>query len=463
MLVRCLAFVPALASAHEMTYGKSGTELWEGEWIEINHPARLHEKGYYINKTTYKSPLIPLKTGEAHFTLNALTKMPFPKGNHSVIRADFDLVDEDGNEVGLSEVYNHHWLVGTTEGVNPLVACEDNLFFGAGAEMRGMPTINPEGYGNRRINSQGVCGANLHFIRVDGLATKWDGMNDPSQFDDPMGAAVKNCIECGYAPNRAVECTEEGDGSFACCFTLSRCPPEDPSNRTHKKYRLSYEVEFTEDLTAVKAMQGGVLDVGNGAIEWNVAPNLTDPSSNTVCSDTICNSTMSWEVSRLGDFGDSTVCPGTMLWSYVHQHNGGINGTMFINGKPICTSKPRIGTDPDPKTNLGNEKGFVVSFDMCIDKDNLHNEVRLEAGDILTIESLYDVDVTSRRNFPMPGGKHGGIMGLFFYSIDCDEGTYDTSYVCHNDMCVETGSPNSGDWKTREECESSCGPQPLFA
>merc|ERR1711998_123655 len=137
---------------------------------------------------------------------------------------------------------------------------------------------------------------------------------------------------------------------------------------------MGYGGEFTEDLTAIKPMQGGVLDVGNGAIEWNVAPNLQDPASNTVCSDTVCNSTMSWNISRLGDFGDSTVCPGTMLWSYIHQHNGGINGTMFINGKPICTSRPIIGTDP--AMAVGNEKGFVVTFEMCIDKDNLKNEVR---------------------------------------------------------------------------------------
>jgi hypothetical protein len=58
----------------------------------------------------------------------------------------------------LTEVYNHHWLIGTKTNVDPLIACEDNLFFGAGAEMRGMPNVYPKGYGLRRINSKGYCG-----------------------------------------------------------------------------------------------------------------------------------------------------------------------------------------------------------------------------------------------------------------------------------------------------------------
>ena len=39
-----------------------------------------------------------------------------------------------------------------------------------------------------------------------------DGLNDP---DGDVFAAVKNCIECGYAPGRAPECTPAEDGSFA--------------------------------------------------------------------------------------------------------------------------------------------------------------------------------------------------------------------------------------------------------
>merc|ERR1712222_240679 len=113
----------------------------------------------------------------------------------------------------------------------------------------------------KRTKAKGWCGANLHFIRTQDLATKWKGFNDPSQFEDPHGAAVKNCIECGYAPNRAVECLPELDGNFACCFTMSRCPVEHRLNTTAKEYRLKYEVQYTRNMTSTKVLTGTVLDL----------------------------------------------------------------------------------------------------------------------------------------------------------------------------------------------------------
>jgi hypothetical protein len=51
------------------------------------------------------------------------------------------------------------------------------------------------------------------------LKTTWDGFNDPK---GSHPAAVKNCIECGWAPGRAPECTKSLDGNFGCCLTGSR-------------------------------------------------------------------------------------------------------------------------------------------------------------------------------------------------------------------------------------------------
>lgn len=48
------------------------------------------------------------------------------------------------------------------------------------------------------------------------------------------------------------------------------------------------------------------------------------------------------------------------------------------------------------------------------------------------------------------------VMALFFFSIDCDDGTYPQSYVCKDDQCVEAGSLK-GDFSTLEECSGSCG------
>lgn len=324
--------------------------------------------------------------------------------------------------------------------------------------MRGMPTILPKGYGNRRISATGKCGGNLHFIRTDGLKTKWNGMNDPSQFPEDMqyGAALKNCIECGYAPGRATGiCNPGNDGEFNCCFTDSRCPAVGGIlNRSTIAYHLSYEIQWTTNLTAVKPIQGGVIDISDGQIEWNVAPNLNNPDANQVCTETVCNISQTYVVDKLADFGTPGFCSGKMICSYMHQHNGAISGSMHINGKHICTSVPKHGTDPN--FAVGNELGYVVGFDSCIDDDNKGNAIRFEKGDQVRLEALYDVDVNSKVGYPMPGGKHGGVMGLFFFSMDCDAGTYITNWVCRDGQCIESGSPK-GDFATSAACSASCG------
>lgn len=166
----------------------------------------------------------------------------------------------------------------------------------------------------------------------------------------------------------------------------------------------------------------------------------------------MCNISRSWTVDTMGDFGTDAICSGTMIWSYLHQHNGAIDGTMFVNGEPYCTSKPIIGTDPNNAP--GNEKGYVTGFTKCIDKDILANEVRLNKGDVVTLEALYDVDESSHRNFPFPGGKHGGIMGLYFVMMDCDDDAWEYQYACAENQCVKVrGAP----FRTLEHCQKSCG------
>lgn len=337
--------------------------------------------------------------------------------------------------------------------MNPLEACEDDYYWGSGAELA-MNITMPEGYAMKRIGSKGYCGLNMHFIRVDDLATEWKGLNNPN---GSHGAAVKNCAECGYAPNRAVECTQPLDGTFACCFTLSRCPVNKPSDRSHKAYKLQYDVEYTEDLSKLKAIGGFVVDVSGGAIEWNIGPDAKK-APNTKCDSKACVTTDTFTVGTQRNRGvDGGICSGEMLWSYTHQHLGGINATMHINGKPHCTSYAVHGTDP---TNpVGNEKGFVVKFTECVSKP-LGNKVRLNKGDKVKLEAWYDVDVDSQGTLPMPGGKHGGIMDLFFGLMDCDPGTFGEIYVCRQSTCVPTfkGHPKRGEtsYSKIDACQAAC-------
>merc|ERR1712072_1606141 len=147
-----------------------------------------------------------------------------------------------------------------------------------------------------------------------------------------------------------------------------------------------------------------------GDIEGNIAPNMQSPKTHTHCDDKICLTRNSVTVGYEHSFG-SGLCPGTMLQSHLHQHIGAINGTMYVNGEAVCTSFPTIGADPNNAP--GDELGYVVGFNRCIDIDNKGNAVRLNKGDVLPVDAFYDVDEASTLT-PFPGGKHSGVMSLFF-------------------------------------------------
>ena len=206
--------------------------------------------------------------------------------------------------------------------------------------MNGVSPIKiPEGYATRRIKVEGNCGGNIHLINTQDLKLEWQGLNNPN---GSIWAAMKNCIECGWAPDRMPGCTEELDGNIECCFTGSRCPVNNPEDKTEKKYVIQnlvkfvkkhdanfcviynksnphyryviqYELEYSRDLKPFKDIHGGLFDVSGGAIEWNIAPNHNDPGRFTMCDDKICNITNSMTVGYEKKFGDG-ICPGTMLW-----------------------------------------------------------------------------------------------------------------------------------------------------
>merc|ERR1712046_469777 len=147
-----------------------------------------------------------------------------------------------------------------------------------------------------------------------------------------------------------------------------------------------------------------------------------------------------------------------MIWGYTHMHAGGISSTMSVNGKPHCNSFPQIGTDAN--NTPGNEQGFTVKISECVDHYKYNNSIRLNKGDVVTVTALYDVDKASRRNFPMPGGKHGGVMAMFFTWAECYDDTWKEKYVCRQGKCF--GVPAQKTWlfrkyDSRASCEQKCG------
>jgi hypothetical protein len=379
----------------------------------------------------------------------------------------WDIVRGDTEEsVPLSALYNHHWLIG---GDAPLDLCEDDFFFGGGAEYRTMDYTVQEGYGFARIGALGNCGGNFHFINTQDLLLEWDDFNNPQ---GNKAAAAKNCAECSWEPNRADGlCSKWGDGSFLCCFTESRCQVNNPQNKSKLEYKMKGKFYYSRNFTGTTGVQVNLVDIGgnartvNGQMldqfdEWNVAANLNNEGMFTRCDDTLCTMTNSYVIGDGSRFGYG-ICSGEMLWSYIHVHAGTIGGNVSVNGKQICTTKPVIGTDPD--MTPGNEQGYLVGMEMCVDERTLGNKIRLNKGDILTATAAYDVDSTSKMYAPVPGGKHGGIMALFFSVMECDEGTWNEVYVVRNDTCVGTPRSKSARvgtfYNTRAECAARTGGQ----
>lgn len=301
--------------------------------------------------------------------------------------------------------------------------------------MRAINYSYPAGYGY--FSTEGTADphwtGNLHFINTLDLSTQ-HFQDQP----DPAGAATKACVECNWSPgNTGIACIKGSMGNFGCCVDGGRCLTNNMANKTKTTYYLKYDIWWTTDMTQVKPVQYGVVDTFACASLGNIAPNMKTKTH--TCDDKIC----------VGEIERTMDKDATILWSYIHQHVSAINGTLYHNGQRVCTSAPGYGTD---RSNpIGNEAGFINKWDVCIDADGRQNaEVRtlpVKKGDKLKWRSLYNVESVDKRILPMPGGAHGGVMGLGYFLMHPTN-----SYKCINGQCV--GVTNGVDIDT---CTSACG------
>lgn len=230
---------------------------------------------------------------------------------------------------------------------------------------------------------------------------------------------------------------------------------------------MKYTVEWTRNMTSFKHLRVHCFDLGGApriekqnflfGTEWNTGPYLNNEGSHQHCNGTVCNVTHTVIVGEQKSL-EQGMCAGEMIWSYVHMHAGAISGAMFINGKKYCTSNPIVGTDAN--NTPGNEKGFMVEISSCVNEHKFGNKVRLNKGDVVTVNALYDVNPASTKYLPLPGGKHGGIMALFFSAMHCDPGTWGEQYVCRDNQCIGVKKKLGlfqKKWKTLSECQEKCG------
>lgn len=347
----------------------------------------LHPTLPFATKSeTFRTRATAMPAGGVLFSDKSKSVIQFPKPSNQYAITGFtaEMVDEDGNSVPLSELYLHHWLVYRT-GHSNLGVCGDPLdyVFGVGAESRSSPVVFPDGHGYVATSSDRWT-LNVHVLRTMGLKKL-----------SSEAEAVKDCIECNYAAGKG--CSKSQSGSFACCEDGSQCPV-DGSVSGKKKYAFQYTVTYTTAVSAVAPLHFYLLDASNCQIEHNIPANDNNPVHVTEYS---------WK----------NPANAKLVMAVGHVHIGGVNVSLFLNGKELCTTTAKYGTDASNPP--GNEKGYLVAADGC------KLSVDSKAGDTITVRSHYWVGTQSDPlNTVVPPGAHNGVMDYMYLAVVRDSITF---------------------------------------
>jgi hypothetical protein len=76
---------------------------------------------------------------------------------------------------------------------------------------------------------------------------------------------------------------------------------------------------------------------------------------------------------------------GYMMDIKPHMHDGGINATLFVNGKQVCSSRALYGGTDGGTFIDGQKWETITGYDIC------SGPVSVNRGDNLTIEAYYDL------------------------------------------------------------------------
>merc|ERR1719310_646110 len=110
-----------------------------------------------------------------------------------------------------------------------------------------------------------------------------------------------------------------------------------------------------------------------------------------------------------------------------HLHTGGINISLSLNGRYICTSYPGYGTEPDKP---GNELGHLVSMTPCHNsEENDGLGLQVKKGDKLRLDGWYWVGAEDKRISPSPGGTHLNVMAYMYTAYKVGQLDMNTSLL----------------------------------
>ena len=316
-------------------------------------------KPYEVTQRTYYSDAITLKAGHMIFTRPRDTPLKMPEGRYALTYFIGDIVYADTRDaVPLTQVYDHHWIARSTNHRNQLCHGGLEYVFGIGAESRNSPVVLPDGFGYV-VEAGTKWGANIHLLRTEGLAGA------------DKHRAAKECNECYYAPFKGAACTPARNGTFACCGERDpqgtmKCAtalfPPPP-----RAYRLRYTFNFTTAVAALTPVQIGTMSAPDCATFYAVERNESAPVHRA-----------SYEL--------RVPARASVLFAVGHLHVGGLNLSLSLNGRHVCTSVPTYGTTPDAP---GDELGYLVRMSPCIDANASGAALQLAKGDVLRIEGRY--------------------------------------------------------------------------
>eukprot|EP00005_Dracoamoeba_jomungandri_P000086 CAMPEP_0174251646 /NCGR_PEP_ID=MMETSP0439-20130205/1393_1 /TAXON_ID=0 /ORGANISM="Stereomyxa ramosa, Strain Chinc5" /LENGTH=567 /DNA_ID=CAMNT_0015332007 /DNA_START=11 /DNA_END=1714 /DNA_ORIENTATION=- len=351
-----------------------------------------------IQYKTFRSPGVKLRSGQVANTPGNFGPLDWINEPIAIKHFSAKAVDADGNDVPLSELYVHHWLIynNNEETQNKGLCVNLPNIWGIGAELVHTQYDYPDPYA---IVTEGneVWTTNLHFIRTT---------NVPD---------VQMCIECHCAD---ANLPTEPHGSIDCCPDRSMCwGMENSTIEDSKEYFLQYTIGYvpiTDDIIplTVYSMDATATVTYDCQIEHQI-PALK-PN----------------EVSVLESFSTAPVDWGIVFFE-VHQHIGGLNYTAehYRDGKnlgTICSVSPTYGSGG--LYNPGNETGYVVGIPTCI----FPKPYEVKAGDQLKFTSVYGPRTIA-------GGHpwHEGVMSLVFIAATATQTDEQRCMAAFHSACGE--------------------------
>jgi len=353
---------------------------------------------------------------------------------------------DTGEAVSLDEVYVHHFTLHPINmiGAEVLNRNDDDPY------MR-----FPEGYAlHVTVDEQPFLGTNAHLLSNKNLAP----------IRGSLERAHKECNECYYALNKGSDCTPEVSGTFLCCgdsmactvggedcacaaTTTTTAAKSSKRKRVTTKYRMELDLLVSRDIDKFKRVDQWNFAAPACSININGDAVFEDYPADNFCAKKTptahksSSSSSSSNPASVLFFGSGSLyhqvpennqepylrttvhvqapSGGTMVWAQSHLHTGGINATLYQNGKILCTSEAVYGTNPDIFRNARDEQNHLVKISSCYDQ--IQDGIAFAAGDVFTIESYYyagtDDDRFSNR---FVAGEHKNVMSMFFTGVVFD-------------------------------------------